>query len=72
MGKVKKTMIKKRKKKKIKHKTVRRRGRGRVQRGGFCDNGGMTLYQSIMIGLNQGMGTNQDLVPLIEQSALLD
>lgn len=72
MGKVKKTMIKKRKKKKIKHKTVRRRVRRRVQRGGFFDNGGMTLYQSIMIGLNQGMGTNQDLVPLIEQSALLN
>lgn len=68
MSKVIKTMIKKRKKKKIKHKTVRRR----VQRGGFFGDGGMTLYQSLIIGLNQGMGTNTDLIPLIEQSALLN
>ena len=79
MGKVRKTIVKRKRKKhgnRIKisknnnmKKTHRRR---KIQKGGFFNEGGMTLYQSLIIGLNDGMGTNQDLIPLIYKSAELN
>ena len=64
MGKMRKTVVKKGKKINVKRRkrTIRRKRR---QHGGD-----MSLYQSLMIGLNQGLGTNLDLIPLIEQTAM--
>lgn len=79
MGKVRKTIVKRKRKKhgngnkKSKNNIMKKTRRQRkIQRGGFFNEGGMSLYQSLIIGLNDGMGTNQDLIPLIYKSAELN